>query len=66
MSQAKESADDLMTTKKEFDAQIDANRKKTKEFEITMRAKASGVGNIVGKNVPVSQTEVRRAFPTLR
>lgn len=54
---AKENADDLMAKKKDFDAQIDANRKKTKEFEATMRAKASGVGNIVGKNVPVSQTE---------
>ncbi|KAF7965344.1 hypothetical protein HWV62_44780 [Athelia sp. TMB] len=54
---AKESADDLVATKKDLDAQIDANRKKTKEFEVVMRAKASTVGNIVGKNVPVSQTE---------
>lgn len=38
-------------------------KKETKEFELRMRAKASGVGNIVGKDVPVSMTEVRRLLP---
>jgi len=56
--QAKEPADDLVATKKDLDAQVEAKRKETKEFEIKMRQKASTVGNIVGKNVPVSQTEV--------
>lgn len=58
--QAKENADDLVASKKELDAQVEANRKKTKEFEVTMRQRTSTVGNIVGKDVPVSQTEVRR------
>lgn len=57
--QAKENADDLVIQKKDLDAQVDANRKKSKEFEQTMRKRASAVGNIVGKDVPVSQTEVR-------
>ena len=44
--------------KKQIDAAVEAKTKETKEFEIVMRSKASTVGNIVGKNVPVSQTEV--------
>ena len=56
--QAKESADDLVAQKKELDAQVAAKRAETKEFEIKMRQKASTVGNIVGKDVPVSLTEV--------
>ena len=56
--QAKEDADDLVASKKELDAQVEANRKKTKEFEVTMRQRTSTVGNIVGKAVPVSLTEV--------
>lgn len=56
--QAKENADELVAEKKELDAQVDANRKKSKEFEQVMRQRASTVGNIVGKGVPVSQTEV--------
>jgi len=54
---AKESADDLVAMKKELDARVAAMAKEAKEFEVTMRIKASTVGNIVGKNVPVSQTE---------
>ena len=57
--QAKENADDLVAKKKELDAQVDASRKTVKEFETAMRQKASTVGNIVGKGVPVSLTEVR-------
>jgi seryl-tRNA synthetase len=56
--QAKENADDLVTKKKELDAQVEAKRKETKEYEIAMRQKASTAGNIVGKEVPVSSTEV--------
>lgn len=56
--QAKEDADDLVASKKELDAQVEENRKKTKEFEVTMRQRTSTVGNIVGKAVPVSLTEV--------
>ena len=44
--------------KKQLDAQVEAKRKETKEYEITMRQKASTAGNIVGKDVPVSSTEV--------
>jgi seryl-tRNA synthetase len=56
--QAKQPADDLVATKKEIDAQVEEKKKEAKEFEIRMRQKASTVGNIVGKNAPVSQTEV--------
>jgi seryl-tRNA synthetase len=56
--QAKENADELVASKKELDAQVEANRKKTKEFEVTMRQRTATVGNIVGKDAPVSQTEV--------
>lgn len=56
--QAKQNADELVASKKELDAQVEAKRKETKEFELKMRQKASTVGNIVGKSVPVSQTEV--------
>jgi hypothetical protein len=34
-------------------------RAETKDFELLMRIKASTVGNIVGKDVPISLTEVR-------
>lgn len=51
-----------MARKKELDAQVEAKRKETKEFEIKMRQKAGTVGNIVGKSVPVSQTEVSPSF----
>ncbi|KAF9014161.1 hypothetical protein BDQ17DRAFT_1342195 [Cyathus striatus] len=54
---AKESADDLVAEKKSIDAQVVERIKETKEFEIKMRQKASAVGNIVGKDVPVSNTE---------
>ena len=56
--QAKESADDLVAQKKELDAQIAKKKKDSKEFELNMRKRASTVGNIVGKDVPVSLTEV--------
>lgn len=54
----KENADELVTAKKEIDAQVEAKKKEAKDFEVTMRQKASTIGNIVGKNVPVSLTEV--------
>ncbi|KAJ7231467.1 hypothetical protein B0H12DRAFT_1205058 [Mycena haematopus] len=54
---AKEPTDDLVAAKKELDAKVDTIRKDAKEFEAKMRQKASTVGNIVGKSVPVSQTE---------
>ncbi len=56
--QAKEPADELVARKKELDGLVIAKKAETKEFEIKMRQKASTVGNIVGKTVPVSQTEV--------
>ena len=59
---AKQSADDLVAAKKEIDAQVEEKKKEAREFEIKMRQKANTVGNIVGKNVPVSLTEVNRPF----
>ncbi|KAK0484511.1 hypothetical protein IW261DRAFT_1667820 [Armillaria novae-zelandiae] len=50
-------ADELVARKKELDGLVVAKKAETKEFEIKMRQKASTVGNIVGKTVPVSQTE---------
>lgn len=47
-----------MAAKKEIDAQVEAKKKEAKEFEIKMRQKAGTIGNIVGKNAPVSLTEV--------
>ncbi|KAK0460705.1 uncharacterized protein EV420DRAFT_1619919 [Desarmillaria tabescens] len=55
-------ADELVARKKELDGQVAAKKAETKEFEIKMRQKASTVGNIVGKNVPVSQTEDNNAI----
>ncbi|CAL1709891.1 unnamed protein product [Somion occarium] len=54
---AKENADELVAKKKEIDAQVAAKRAESKELEAKMRQKASTVGNLVGKNVPVSLTE---------
>jgi len=54
---AKENADDLVAKKKELDEQVIAKRAEAKEHEQQMRQKASAVGNIVGKDVPVSLTE---------
>jgi seryl-tRNA synthetase len=45
--------------KKQLDEQVVAKRAESKEHEAKMRQKASTVGNIVGKDVPVSLTEVR-------
>jgi len=56
--QAKEPADDLVAQKKALDAQVEAKRKETRECELLMRQKASNVGNLVAKDVPVSLTEV--------
>lgn len=56
--QAKENADDLLAEKKAIDTQVDAKRKEVREAELAMRQKAGTIGNIVNKDVPVSQTEV--------
>ncbi|KAI4523102.1 hypothetical protein EV715DRAFT_194802 [Schizophyllum commune] len=66
---AKENADDLVVQKKELDQKVAAKKQESKDFEILLKKKARGVGNIVGKNVPVSQTEddnvtVRTWFPS--
>ena len=51
--------------KKELDQKVAAKKQESKDFEILLKKKARGVGNIVGKNVPVSQTEVRKMdFPS--
>ncbi|KAI0267427.1 serine-tRNA ligase [Gloeopeniophorella convolvens] len=54
---AKENADDLFAEKRTIDAQVDAKRKEAREAEAAMRQKASTIGNIVNKDVPISQTE---------
>ncbi|KAG8216024.1 serine-tRNA ligase [Butyriboletus roseoflavus] len=54
---AKEPADDLVAQKKVLDAEVEAKRKETREYELLMRQKASNVGNLVAKDVPVSLTE---------
>jgi seryl-tRNA synthetase len=62
-SQAKENADDLLAEKKAIDTQVDTKRKEARDAELAMRQKASAIGNIVNKGVPVSQTEVFSLFP---
>jgi len=54
---AKESVDDILEQKKEVGVKIDDLKRRSKETEQRMRAKAANIGNIVGKSVPVSQTE---------
>ncbi|KAG8929481.1 Cytosolic seryl-tRNA synthetase [Tulasnella sp. 418] len=54
---AKESADEELKKKADLDAQIAEMKKKVAEDEVTMRVKCSTIGNLVGKDVPVSQTE---------
>lgn len=61
--QANENADDLVAKKKEIDAQVEEKRKEAKEYGVAVRAKASTAGNIVGKAVPVSTTEVSHPPP---
>lgn len=46
-------------------AQVETRKKATKDFEATMRVKASTVGNIVGSKVPVSMTEVCDQDPSV-
>ncbi|KAF8065167.1 hypothetical protein FPV67DRAFT_1501628, partial [Lyophyllum atratum] len=53
----KESAEDLVAAKKVIDAEVEAKKKESKEFEILMRKKAGTIGNIVGPNAPISLTE---------
>lgn len=54
---AKENADDLLAEKVKLDAQVAEMEKSVAEEERLMRAKATTIGNLVGKDVPVSQTE---------
>ena len=57
-TQAKENADDLVAQKKELDAKAAAKRQEAKDFEVAMRKRASTIGNIIAKGVPVSMDEV--------
>ena len=57
-TQAKQPADDLVASKKELDEEQAKMKIRSKEAEEHMRAKASTVGNLVAKDVPVSLTEV--------
>lgn len=54
---AKEDADAELAQKKEQDAKIADFKPKVAEAEREMRLKAGTIGNIVGDNVPVSETE---------
>ena len=47
-----------MAQKKDIDSQVAAKRNDAKELEQKMRQKASTVGNLVNKDVPVSMNEV--------
>ena len=47
-----------MARKKELDDLREQKLREAKDYEAKMRAKASTIGNIVGKGVPVSMTEV--------
>lgn len=51
-----------MAEKKAIDDQVEAKKKEAKEFEVKMRQKAGTIGNIVGKNAPVSLTEVSAVY----
>jgi seryl-tRNA synthetase len=59
MHQAKAPADELVAEKLKLDAEELAMKKAVLEAEQAMRAKAATIGNLVGKEVPVSMTEVR-------
>ncbi|KIY49783.1 serine-tRNA ligase [Fistulina hepatica ATCC 64428] len=54
---AKQSADELVAKKKELDAQVAAKKQEAKDLEAALKKKTCMVGNIIGKDVPVSQTE---------
>ncbi|KZV63072.1 serine-tRNA ligase [Peniophora sp. CONT] len=54
---AKENADDLVAQKKDLDAKAAAKRQEAKDFEVTMRKRASNVGNLIAAGVPVSMDE---------
>jgi seryl-tRNA synthetase len=56
--QVKQPADDLVASKKELDEEQVKLKQKSRDAEENMRVKASTVGNIVAKDVPVSLTEV--------
>ncbi|KZT54485.1 serine-tRNA ligase [Calocera cornea HHB12733] len=54
---AKENAEELIADKSKLDAEIAGAKKKVAEAEAAMRAKAATVGNLVYKDVPVSDDE---------
>ncbi|CAE6525808.1 unnamed protein product [Rhizoctonia solani] len=54
---AKEPADEFMAEKTKLEAKIAEMEKVADEEERLMRAKAATIGNLVNKDVPVSQTE---------
>ena len=60
---AKEKPGELLAKKKELSDLKEKRLKDSKAHEIAMRQKACLVGNIVGKNVPVSMTEVNLCAP---
>ena len=62
---AKENADELVAKKKDIETRVTEKRTEAKDLEAKMRQRASTVGNIVGKDVPVSMTEVRLLHPTV-
>lgn len=54
---AKENADDLIAERTKLMQEVEKRKQESKEHEVLMRRKASTVGNLVGKDVPVSLTE---------
>ncbi|CAE6414861.1 unnamed protein product [Rhizoctonia solani] len=54
---AKEPADEFLAEKTKLEAQVAEMEKAAAEEERVMRAKAATIGNLVNKEVPISQTE---------
>ncbi|KAI0705334.1 serine-tRNA ligase [Earliella scabrosa] len=52
-----QNADELVAKKKDIETRVTEKRTEAKDLEAKMRQRASTVGNIVGKDVPVSMTE---------
>jgi seryl-tRNA synthetase len=57
--QAKENADEFMGQKLELDNQKKEQQKTVDDTEKAMKLKAASVGNLIYKDVPISDNEVR-------
>jgi seryl-tRNA synthetase len=62
--QAKENADEFMGQKLELDNQKKEQQKTVDDTEKAMKLKAASVGNLIYKDVPISDNEVCIFIPT--